>query len=203
MTLFTPADTSFASPDSHCLLGMMDAGCVFMSARDVSSAHQKGAAGAFVWVNYESGIKRRNGGGKKRSSPWIASALAGQFVTASKPPPAAPIRCARARVCVKVCAYLSAGWKKGSVCLPDEGLSHCGVPQQFRQRADQGRRLQMCCGSKHNTVDTFRAGLVEIFQRQQPEPACKDKLRALGGSAVWLCPTAVRPLQRFEQITAC
>lgn len=47
---------------------------------------------------------------KKRRSPWIASALAGQFVTASNPPPAAPIR--SVRMCVKVCAYLSAGWQK-------------------------------------------------------------------------------------------
>lgn len=50
MKLFTLL-THSSCPQTRCLSGRIDVECVFMSVR-VSSAHQKRAAEAFVWVNY-------------------------------------------------------------------------------------------------------------------------------------------------------
>lgn len=95
------------------------------------SVHQKGAAEAFVWVNYKNGFKWQN----RESSPWIASV--GWTVCHSiKTIP---------RCFDKVCAYLSAGWLKESVCpcLMRACECCCAVESQnkFCQWADKEKCL--------------------------------------------------------------
>lgn len=85
---------------------MIDVDCMFTGVL-VLRTHQKGAAEAFVRVNYSTCIKQQN----RRSSPWMGSA-GWQFAKASKPPPAVMNRC----VCVCVCIFVSRVANK-AVCL--------------------------------------------------------------------------------------
>lgn len=128
--------THFSCPQTRCLSRRIDVECVCMSVH-VLSAHQKGAAEAFVWVNYKNGFKQQN----RKRSPWIASV--GWTVCHSIK--TNPRCCDKVCVCVGVCIYVS--WmaiEPVCLCLPGESLWAllcCGVPQQFCQRADKEKCL--------------------------------------------------------------
>lgn len=132
------------------------------------SVHQKGAAEAFVWVNYKKGFKRQN----RESSPWIASV--GWTVCHSiKTIP---------RCFDKVCAYLSAGRLKESVCacLMRACECCCAVESQNKlcQWADK-RKVPVCVRAANGAMWTHFGLIWWNIWRRQRKQASDDKLCCL------------------------
>lgn len=140
---------------------------------------------------------------KKGSSPWIASALAGQFVTASNPPPAAPIRSARTRVCEGVCIFV--GWMAKETrfaCL----MRACLTAVSHNNFDSEQIKAGGCgCVVTANTTLWTHSGLVwwKCSSGSSPSRLAKINSEPSGVLLCAVCLTAVRPLQRVDQITAC
>lgn len=108
------------------------------------------------------------------------SQLAGQFVTASKLPPAAVIRGVCVRMHGPVCACLSAGWQKSlfvCACLM-RACECCSTVVSHKNFDSKEIKKNACayCRSNENSVDTFRWRFGNIFPWQQWRQACRDKL---------------------------
>lgn len=155
-------DTFSASPDSALRWVVMDVDCVCTGVL-VLRTHQKGAAEAFVWVNYSTSIKQQ----KKLSVDglsWLDSLpqLQNHFLLWWID--------VYVRVFVRVCVCIFVSRvanKPVCLCSPDfPVLSRCGMLQHFWQQADKEKCPH---GSEQQTElcghTSLRFG--ETFHRQE------------------------------------